>query len=49
MASYWPTPYATDVFYSRTHDHTSRLLHLALSGLLISMCPQPKSGPHETR
>jgi hypothetical protein len=33
------------VFYSRTHDHTSRLLHLALSGLLISMCPQPKSGP----
>src|SRR4029450_4609203 len=37
------------VFYSRTHDHTSRLLHLALSGLLISMCPQPKSGPHETR
>jgi hypothetical protein len=33
------------VFYSRTHDHTSRLLNLALSGLLISMCPQPKSGP----
>jgi hypothetical protein len=27
-----------------THDHTSRLLNLALSGLLISMCRQPKSG-----
>jgi hypothetical protein len=33
------------VFYSRTHDHISRLSHLALSGLLISMCRQPKSGP----
>jgi hypothetical protein len=33
------------VFYSRTHDHTSRLLNLVLSGLLISMCPQPKAGP----
>jgi len=27
------------VFYSRTHDYTSRLLHLALSGLLISDVP----------
>ena len=26
------------VFYSRPHHHTSRLLHLALSALLISMC-----------
>jgi hypothetical protein len=37
------------VFYSRTHDHISRLLHLALSALLISMCRQSKSGPNETR
>jgi len=37
------------VFYSRTHDHISRLLHLALSALLISMCRQPKSGPNDTR
>jgi hypothetical protein len=37
------------VFYSRTHDHISRLLHLALSALLISICRQPKSGPNETR
>ena len=27
------------VFYSRMHDHTSRLLRLALSGLLISDVP----------
>ena len=37
------------VSYSRTHDHTSRLLHLTLSALLISMCRQHKSGPNETR
>jgi hypothetical protein len=37
------------VFYSRTHDHISSLLHLALSALLISICRQPKSGPNETR
>jgi hypothetical protein len=36
-------------FYSRTHDDISRLLHLALSARLISMCRQPKSGPNETR
>jgi hypothetical protein len=34
---------------SETHDHSSRLLHLALSAVLISMCRQPKSGPNETR
>jgi hypothetical protein len=32
-----------------THDHISRLLHLAVSTLLSSMCRQPKSGPNETR
>jgi hypothetical protein len=33
------------VFYSRTHDHISRLLHLALSALLTSICRKPKAGP----
>ena len=33
------------VFYSRPHHHTSRLLHLALSALLISMCRQPPANP----
>ena len=49
MASYWPTPYGTDVFYSRTHDHTSRLLHLALWVYSFRCARNPKAGPHETR
>lgn len=32
------------MFYSRTHDHISRLLNLTLSALLISMCGNPKAG-----
>jgi hypothetical protein len=39
----------TDPILHSSHDHISRLLHLALSARLISMCRQPKSGPNETR